>query len=347
MQLEDKARRFGLSSRLWLLILGVVAIFVAAATSLVYAMSTRISITVDNEIKTVSTFSNTVEDALREANVILLESDKVSPSLDSELSDGGQIIVTRAKNITVFDASHISKFRSSQTTVEQMLDEHGIAVSELDLLSCSLNDAIYDDMIINITRNNEVFVIERVNEPFSETRRASFNLIAGQTRVATQGVNGVREDVYKLTYQNGIETGRELVSQQVIKQPVASVIEYGASNAVAVSRGDFKREDFAYRGVIEMRATAYDDSFESNGNYLKRAANGMSLQRGVVAVDPKVIPLGTRLYIESPDGSWIYGYAVAADTGGAIKGNKIDLYMDSRQEAIKFGVRNVTVYILE
>ena len=347
MQIEDKAKHFGLSSRLWILVLGIVIMITAAAINLVYAMSTKVAILVDNEIKTISTFSGTVENVLKEAKISLLENDKVSPALDSALSEGSQIIVTRAKNITVFDASRISKFRSSKTTVEQMLDEHNITVGDLDVLSCNLGDVIYDDMIINITRNNEVFVIERASEPFPETRRASFNLTAGQTRIVAQGANGVREDVYKLTYQNGIETGRELVSQNIIQQPVARVVEYGTSNTVAVSRGDFKREDFAYRGVVEMRATAYDDSFESNGNYLRRAANGMSLQRGIVAVDPKVIPLGTRLYIESPDGSWIYGNAIAADTGGAIKGNKIDLYMDSRQEAIRFGVRNVTVYILE
>ena len=73
----------------------------------------------------------------------------------------------------------------------------------------------------------------------------------------------------------------------------------------------------------------------------------MMSQVGAVAVDPKVIPLGTRLYIEAPDGSWTYGKAIAADTGGSIKGNKVDLYMESYDEAIRFGRRPAKVYILE
>jgi len=72
----------------------------------------------------------------------------------------------------------------------------------------------------------------------------------------------------------------------------------------------------------------------------------MMAQRGVVAVDPKVIPLGTKLYIESPDGSYVYGCAVAGDTGGAIKGNRIDLFMDTYSECMQFGRRTMNVYIL-
>ena len=73
----------------------------------------------------------------------------------------------------------------------------------------------------------------------------------------------------------------------------------------------------------------------------------MKARRGVIAVDPNVIPLGTRLYVEAADGSWTYGYCVAGDTGGAIKGNKIDLFFDTAAEVKKFGVRNARVYILE
>lgn len=68
---------------------------------------------------------------------------------------------------------------------------------------------------------------------------------------------------------------------------------------------------------------------------------------GVVAVDPRVIPLGTRLYIASTDGTADYGYALPGDTGGAIKGNKIDLFFSTASQVRQFGRRNVTVYILD
>ena len=67
---------------------------------------------------------------------------------------------------------------------------------------------------------------------------------------------------------------------------------------------------------------------------------------GCVAVDPRVIPLGTKLYIETPDGSFVYGHSIAADTGGAIKGNRVDLFFPTHSQALQFGRRNVNVYIL-
>ncbi len=113
-----------------------------------------------------------------------------------------------------------------------------------------------------------------------------------------------------------------------------------ASNpGTAVSRGDAA----ASRGanIINMVATGYDSSWESNYPFYGQPSYiGLPLARGIVAVDPNVIPMGTRLYVEG------YGDAIAADQGGAIKGNRIDLYFDSRQEAMNWGMRTVKVTIL-
>ncbi|MBQ7936067.1 MAG: 3D domain-containing protein, partial [Clostridia bacterium] len=92
-----------------------------------------------------------------------------------------------------------------------------------------------------------------------------------------------------------------------------------------------------YKKVVSMTATAYS----AGGT----TATGRPAQWGVVAVDPKVIPLGTTVYVETSDGKYIYGTAVAADTGGAIKGNKIDICVNTRSEAYSFGRRTVNVYI--
>ena len=92
---------------------------------------------------------------------------------------------------------------------------------------------------------------------------------------------------------------------------------------------------------FEMEATAYTDDVESQGKWVGQTASGMKPQVGVVAVDPKVIPLGTKLYVEG------YGEAIAGDTGGAIKGNRIDLFMPTRSEASRFGRQVVQVRIVE
>ncbi|MEN6350463.1 MAG: 3D domain-containing protein [Syntrophomonas sp.] len=108
------------------------------------------------------------------------------------------------------------------------------------------------------------------------------------------------------------------------------------NNEKAVSRGGYTRS-----GTISMMATGYDDSWEANYPYYGAPSYmGLPLARGIVATDPDVIPMGTRLYIEG------YGEAIAADQGNAIKGNRIDLYFDSREEAMTWGMKTVNVTIL-
>ena len=132
-----------------------------------------------------------------------------------------------------------------------------------------------------------------------------------------------------------------------MKAPVNRVTEYGTILPASLSRSGSVRAT----NVLTMTATAYDLSYQSCG---KRpgdrgygiTASGMRAQRGVVAVDPRVIPLGSKLYIETSDGSFVYGFATAEDTGGAIKGNKVDLFFPSNADCMNFGRRSVKVYVL-
>ena len=105
---------------------------------------------------------------------------------------------------------------------------------------------------------------------------------------------------------------------------------------------------FTFSKVINAKATAYEGSSASNGKWAGKTATGRAPVFGVVAVDPSIIPLNSKLYIESSDGgkSWIYGFAVAGDTGGAIKGNKIDLCYNTLDQCYQFGRRDAVVYVL-
>lgn len=126
------------------------------------------------------------------------------------------------------------------------------------------------------------------------------------------------------------------------KQAEAEALKSKSSNSnLSIQKTGNKR----LIGVFQ--ATAYDDTPQSQGKWVGKTATGIKPQRGVVAVDPKVIPLGSRLYIESMDGLPSYGYAYAGDTGGAIKGNRIDLFHNTPAECRSFGRRNVRVYILD
>jgi len=172
--------------------------------------------------------------------------------------------------------------------------------------------------------------------PYPTLRRSSSELRSGTSKTVRTGINGERKATYRVVYRDEREVKRERISSKVLKQPRPEVVLVGARGNVT-SRGYFSG-----RKVLTMVATAYTASpAENGGNRSGRTAIGLKIGHGVVAVDPRHIPLGTRLYIEG------YGHAVAADTGGSIKGNRIDLGVSSGQAVRKIGRRKVTVHILD
>lgn len=173
------------------------------------------------------------------------------------------------------------------------------------------------------------------------------NVYEGNEQVIQAGSAGLTKEVYQLTYEDGKLVSKELAEKIVYKEAVDKIIERGTKQKiVTTSRGGFR-----YSQVMDFVASAYDLSFESTGKNPGDAgygitASGTKAQPGTVAVDPRVIPLGTKLYIASTDGSPDYGFATALDTGGAIKGNRIDLFMESGLKANNYGIRHVKIYIL-
>ena len=188
----------------------------------------------------------------------------------------------------------------------------------------------------------EVTVTEEVN--FNTVKRLNSSLEAGTTQTVREGEAGEKAVTYKVRYEKGVEVSREVLSEEITKEPVDKIVEYGNKNATANAPVNTGKLDYKY--VLTCNATAYDLSAEENGGYAGQTATGVPLDKGVIAVDPRVIPLGSRVYIEALDGSWSYGYAVAADTGGAIKGNRVDLCYRTRYECIQFGRRPCRVYVL-
>lgn len=164
-------------------------------------------------------------------------------------------------------------------------------------------------------------VVQREPIPYSTLRKPTAQLRGGASRTLRNGKNGERETIYQVYINaNGAELHREQVSTRILKKPVPELLEVGSGHALA-SRGYFSG-----RRVVVMVATKYDP-YHSGVNSHGRTYTGLLGGYGIVAVDPRFIPLGTRLFVEG------YGYAVAADIGGAIKGNRIDLCTDPRHTA--------------
>lgn len=183
--------------------------------------------------------------------------------------------------------------------------------------------------------------------PFATIIEESSELYEGEEEVLVEGKDGAIETICLEEYINGKLIDKTYCIEYSIIRPENRVVKVGTKPNVTTSKGELD-----YTNSMVMSATAYDLSFESTGknpgdNGYGITYSGTKAGPGTVAVDPNVIPLGTKLYIESLDGSEDYGFAVAEDTGGAIKGNKIDLFVEDSDEVKKFGIREVKVYILK
>ncbi len=345
MHLFDKEAKPHPSWRLIVLAVSMLAVGALSISGLVYAMSKQVSIVDDNGYSEVFvTYKDTAAEILAEKGVTLQADDEINFAADERVPDGARIIVSRAVFVYFINGEEEILKKSAKKTVREFLDSAGVTVGEGTILNVSLDAPIIESMTIRLVHSKEETVTVEEVIPYKVTKKANTGLKEGQTRVAVKGSEGIAEKVYKVYYENNKEVSRTLIETNVTKEPQAEIVEYGpapAKVAVVYHRGTVvsRGGELRYKAVLECGASAY--------SIKGRTATGVSTKVGVVAVDPKVIPLGSRLYIEAADGSWTYGTAVAADTGGSIKGNKIDLYMETTEEALRFGRRTAKVYILE
>lgn len=331
-------------------IIVIVAVFVIlAAVVTVYAASfQQVQISYDGNTITVHTMKATVGEVLNEQRIAVGEFDRVIPAQETQVGDVEQISVKRAVPVSVVEAGEARQYLTAADTVMEFLDDAGVVLNQDDMLSARLEDGIVPNMELIVTRVEKQMREENVSIPYETEQRANAQLDKGVTNVIQEGQEGVKVQKYEVMYCDGVEQGSTLVEETVVTEPVTKIVEYGTKDYVLTSRGD----NFRYSKVLTCTATAYDLSYESTGKYPGQPGHGITAtgtycKRGTVAVDPRVIPLGSRLYIEADNGSWVYGYAVAEDTGGAIKGNKVDLFFPTASEVRNFGRRTAKVYILE
>lgn len=298
------------------------------------------------------TSADTVEGALNQTGYTVGENDIVNPAPDAIITEEQKIEIQRACRIYLnddkFEGEQPKIFYTHAKTVGDFLAEQGISLADGDDVNLESFVKIKNDIKINISRVEVKYEEETKIINFSEVTRETNNLAKGSTRVVQEGRNGAKKLKYEVKLRNGVEIGRTCINSGVVKSPVNKIVEVGTNANATVASPE---KDFSYSRMLTCTATAYDLSYESCGKYpgdpyYGITASGMRAQYGVIAVDTNVIPLGTKLYVEAVDGSWVYGYCVAGDTGSGIRGNRIDLFYNSRVEALSFGRRQANVYIL-
>ncbi|HAH86483.1 MAG: 3D domain-containing protein [Armatimonadota bacterium] len=225
------------------------------------------------------------------------------------------------------------QYISTSPTVGATLRESGVILGPKDITYPARSKRLYPNMTIRVVRVTQQTIT--YTEPIAYKTETKFNMYgsAGRT-VLQEGQRGEKEITKTITYRDGIAHQSKIVSAKVTKKPVMKVVSI-TKEALLASRSGMNIKS------IKMAATAYDPGPRSCGPYANgRTATGMKAGKGVVAVDPRFIKLGTKLYVVG------YGYCIAGDTGGAIKGNRIDLGFNTYREAVQFGRRTVTVFIL-
>jgi uncharacterized protein YabE (DUF348 family) len=298
----------------------------------------NVTININSQPRAYATNAETVADLLRELNIDFGSGDYMDIKKDQPIVQDMKIWLRLSIPISIVADGEVYKLESQPITVSKALDKAGIELDENDTVSQPLLSYIYGETEIQVHRIE--VKTETVDEfvEQSETTLEYAYLVAGARAVVSEGSPGVNRNTYEVTYQDGQEIGRVLLGTEKVRDPQQRVIGVGPANSSGTATKAMASTDdgasFYFVNSYSMEATAYTWT----GN---TTATGTWPKVGTIAVDPDIIPLGTKVYVTG------YGFAVAEDTGGAIIDYIIDLYMDTEDECVSWGRRDVTVYILD
>jgi uncharacterized protein YabE (DUF348 family) len=312
----------------------VVMLILMITASVAFGARKTITVSIDGNNSKITTFSSTYRAALNSSKIKVGPKDKTTPSLDSKIQDGSTFSIKRAVNLEVDVDGKKLKLNSAEDNVEKMLEAENIAVKDYDKVSPSKTQSITDGMVVVVTRVETKDIKENKSIDYSTVKKNDDSIAQGNNKILQNGKNGQKEITIRVIYEDGKEVARKIISEIVTQQPVTKIVAMGTLGVLNPSRGG----QVLYTKSIKMRATAYaGGTYTASGTIARRNSSGYSS----VSVDPRIIPLGTKLYVEG------YGYAVAEDTGGAIKGNTIDVYYNNNGEANSWGVKYVNVYVIK
>lgn len=286
---------------------------------------TIVTLHYDDTVWTYATKADTVGEFLSDENIVVKDNDYINCRATESIKDGMNIIINVAKFVTVHDEYGTYASVTHATNVSDVLKDFNAPLSDADGCYPERDALVYDGMEVYVSRANYVTFTRGGSTLEFYTHSETVADFLKEVGVTVANDERVYPDAHTAIYNGMAVCVKDKVSAM-------SPLDFGI--------------DLSTAKVITCTATAYTPSADECGKSDGITATGAKCEVGVVAVDPRVIPLGTKLYIETTDGSFIYGYCSAQDTGGAIKGNKVDLAMNTKAECFQFGRRQVKVYIL-
>ena len=366
---ENRSKKHGSIIYRVLAITVMMALMIGTLSLTVFAQNSYI-ITDGDDVTVHKSYSDDPDVVLDEVGIELSEEDTYTTTYNDGVS---RIDIQRMQMVTVLYRGESRIVGTYGETVEELLSRMDFTVSKDYSLSCKPNDPTYDGMIVAIVQRSIEIVTYQETIPCPVNTYEDATLEPGEEIVLIEGSDGTVEYTVQITYENGIEKDRIVMDETVLAEPVTRLVVRGPQRQIdeqpdlsdiqvafpvdpedgeeqtsivteTISDGVITTANgtsYEYYDTLTVTCTAY-----SCEGYEGITAIGSLARVGAVAVDPRYIPLGTKMYIVSNDGQYVYGYCVAEDTGGLIKGYKIDLYFDTVDECWEFGVRTCTVYVL-
>lgn len=299
------------------------------------------TITINNcgEEQTISLAKGTVEEALNRTGITLAENQSVTPSLNTVITGDMNIYVYNSKNIKLTTNGTEMTVKAPEGTVENALNILGYEITDDDILNVDKNAQIEDDM--KITLKKVTYVDEKSTEKISykTVEKDSDDIMTGESEVSQKGVDGEKKVTKRCKYIDGKYDSTKVIDEKVTKKPVDKIVLNGTKRGTTT---DTSGAPVSYSYMVSGSGTAYTAAPGA------LTATGVPVYEGGVAVNPAIIPYGSKLYIEAADGSHVYGYATAIDTGGALMDGSaiVDLFYFSYDDCVSFGRRDVNVYVL-
>ncbi len=302
--------------------------------------------------------SGTVKDAIEMAEIKLPHGASVNYSLDEPLSEGLEIEIYGAYDIKIIIDGAVYERTVSGKTVGDAISKVDLGISDDDFTRPGENTPLMNGIEIEIIKVKTK--IYTVTEKLTYTTKYVYTdeLASGKTRVRVEGQNGVREITYKESYIDGVLIDSVVKESKITKRPVDKVLEVGTKANIKPSTTPSTTpiSDLAVPSYVNIGANGVPTNYKKAINAKATAycipggitSTGVKERTGYIAVDPNEIPYGTEMYIVSADGKRVYGYCIAADTGGFVNSTDwtVDLYMDTEQECVNWGRRDIIIYIL-
>ncbi|MBR1779671.1 MAG: G5 domain-containing protein [Clostridia bacterium] len=317
-----------------------VAVLILTTSAVSVSSITNYKIIDNGNEKTIISLRKEAGKILDEAGIKLEHGDKYS--VDESQPQETKIEIHRAFEVELSINGESKSIKTTRCTVGEFLAFNNVSLKENDVLNCDLEDEISEGKKIAIDSVELRNITEQKEIPFEVISKETDRLKKGKTKVETPGQRGIKEITYSQKYINGQLVESSPVSERILKEPIKQVNlvgtkKHNSSHTISDASGvatDNHGNPLNYVKTITGVTTAYCDK--------GRTSTGRKAQSGVVAVDPRVIPYGTKLFIPG------YGYAVAGDTGGAMRSGKvlIDVWFSSNAECNAWGRRTKTVYIL-